>query len=373
MSDGTLTAAVPRIHNAIVEIMRAVGPVAKSQNNKQQGFNYRGIDQVYNAVHPHFAEQGVYSTSTILDAKHIDGKNAAGKAYVHAILRMRFTFWAGDGSSVATEVIGEGIDYGGDKASNKAMSVADKYAILQLLKIPTAMVDADGVAIPTEESVNGNGQAKPTEPRKSVEELMKEAAAQAEGDKADAKESEFTTAAHRTRIEQLFSELGMTADQQTKAIAKRNASTLRDMKSTAAVELISTLELRLASYKEKREAKMELPLPGSSPGGATCGPCVQSQKDAINKAFEEWAQVDKEACDKAIIEYKKRLFAAGFKGTLDMSANDATRICNAIKTRSMDSFFQRSLEQWRPLEQTNQKPADAAAKQEAAENAILKA
>ena len=42
-----------------------------------------------------------------------------------------------------TEVVGEGMDYGGDKASNKAMSAADKYAILQLLKIPTAMVDSE--------------------------------------------------------------------------------------------------------------------------------------------------------------------------------------------------------------------------------------
>src|SRR3954468_8344584 len=88
---GTLTA--PRIHNAIVEIMRAVGPVAKSQKNQGQGgYSYRGIDQIYNAVHPHFAEHGVYSTSTILDAKHIDGKNEKGKPYVHAILQMRFTF-----------------------------------------------------------------------------------------------------------------------------------------------------------------------------------------------------------------------------------------------------------------------------------------
>ena len=137
------TAKPALIHAAIIAIMRAIEPIAKSQRNEQQGWNFRGIDQVYNAVHPHFAEHGVYSTSTILDMQHKEGKSDKGKPYLHAILRMRFTFWAGDGSSVSTEVVGEGMDFGGDKAPNKAMSVADKYAILQLLKIPTAMIDGD--------------------------------------------------------------------------------------------------------------------------------------------------------------------------------------------------------------------------------------
>lgn len=136
-------ATVPLIHAALIDIMRAVGPIAKSQRNEQQSYNYRGIDAVYNAVHPYFAQYGVYSTSTVLKAEHRESKSEKGKPLLHAILTMRFTFWAADGSSVSTEVVGEGIDYAGDKASNKAMSVADKYAILQLLKIPTASLDPE--------------------------------------------------------------------------------------------------------------------------------------------------------------------------------------------------------------------------------------
>lgn len=150
------------IHPAIIQIMRAIGPIAKSLRNEQQNFNYRGIDQVYNTVHPHFAEHGVYSTSTILAAEHKEGKSDRGKPYIHSILQMRFTFWAADGSSVSTEVVGEGIDYSGDKASNKAMSTADKYAILQLLKIPTAMVDADA---PLRENPEPNRRAPKAQPR----------------------------------------------------------------------------------------------------------------------------------------------------------------------------------------------------------------
>lgn len=165
-----MSEAIPKIYGQIAKIMNEVGPIAKDQKNQQQHFNYRGIDKVYNAVHPLFAKYSVFSTSTILEADHHVTKRASRSGeqnVVHAILKMRFTFWTEDGSSVATEVIGEGIDYGGDKASNKAMSIADKYAILQLLKIPTAAVDPDADDKPPEPEYEGSqelprGEEHPT-------------------------------------------------------------------------------------------------------------------------------------------------------------------------------------------------------------------
>lgn len=132
-----------KIHAAIIAIMRSIGPIAKDSQNTQQNYKFRGVDAVYNACHPHFSQHGVYSTSEVLDAIHTTDKSAKGQTIYNAILKMRFTYHAEDGSSVSTEVVGHGQDYGGDKASNKAMSVADKYALLQLLKIPVAMADPD--------------------------------------------------------------------------------------------------------------------------------------------------------------------------------------------------------------------------------------
>lgn len=137
------TPAVPLIHARIIAIMRAVGPIAKDSQNTQQNYKFRGIDAVYNKCHPHFAEHGVFSTSEILESTHTTEQDKNGKPVNRTILKMRFTYFTEDGSSVFTEVVGEGMDYGGDKASNKAMSAADKYALLQLLKIPTAMIDSD--------------------------------------------------------------------------------------------------------------------------------------------------------------------------------------------------------------------------------------
>lgn len=137
-----------KIHAAIIAIMRSVGPIAKGQKNVTQNFMYRGVDDVYNACHPQFAEHGVYQTSKILDHHHETTQTQKGTPMTRVLLKMEFTFWAEDGSFVSTQVIGEGMDWGGDKAHNKAMSIASKYALLQLLQIPTAMVDPDKFTSP---------------------------------------------------------------------------------------------------------------------------------------------------------------------------------------------------------------------------------
>jgi hypothetical protein len=66
----------------------------------------------------------------------------SGGSLIYRVLRIRFNFIAEDGSSAACTVIGEGMDTG-DKASNKAMAVALKYALTQMLLLPYDEVDPD--------------------------------------------------------------------------------------------------------------------------------------------------------------------------------------------------------------------------------------
>ena len=68
--------------------------------------------------------------------------NRNGTTLIYSILKIKYTMFAPDGSNVSCTVIGEGMD-SGDKASNKAMSVAMKYAMFQLFFIPTEAVDPD--------------------------------------------------------------------------------------------------------------------------------------------------------------------------------------------------------------------------------------
>ncbi len=123
------------IHEALAAIATEVPSIEKSRNNQQQGFKYRGIDDVYAAIHPLFSKHGVFSVPVVEAERSEERTTKNGGALIYRILTVRYDFFAKDGSFVSAKVIGEGMD-SGDKASNKALAVAHKYALLQILSIP---------------------------------------------------------------------------------------------------------------------------------------------------------------------------------------------------------------------------------------------
>ena len=134
--NATITATEGGIHTAMVKIMSEVNAIGKDRKNSAQGYNFRGIDDVYFALHKVMAANGVFTTTEVLDERSEERVGKGGGALIYRILRVKITFWASDGSSVFSVVVGEGMD-SGDKASNKALSVAQKYALLQAFLIPT--------------------------------------------------------------------------------------------------------------------------------------------------------------------------------------------------------------------------------------------
>lgn len=131
-----------QIYGLIGQAMKKIGAIGKDSRNAQQGFMYRGIDAVYNALNPVMAELGLFICPEILEQRREERTTKTGTVLTYSILTMRYTVYAPDGSNVSCTVIGEGMD-SGDKASNKAMSVAMKYAMFQLFFIPTEVVDPD--------------------------------------------------------------------------------------------------------------------------------------------------------------------------------------------------------------------------------------
>ena len=138
---------VPLIFTQIPKALAEIGAIGKSKRNQQQGFMYRGVDDVYNAVNPVLAKFGLFMTAEVLEQTREERETAKGARLIYVVLKMRYRIYAADGSFVQTEVIGEGMD-SGDKASNKAMSIAYKYALFQLLCIPTETVDPDAEVHP---------------------------------------------------------------------------------------------------------------------------------------------------------------------------------------------------------------------------------
>lgn len=142
------------IYGAINAAMADIGAIQKDKKNKSQGFMYRGVDDVMNALNPAFIEHKIFVATEVLDQRREERKTANNGNLIYSICKVQFTFYsAEDGSNIKVVTIGEGMD-SGDKATNKAMSVAFKYACFQLF------------CIPTEEMSDERADARPVDPDK---------------------------------------------------------------------------------------------------------------------------------------------------------------------------------------------------------------
>ena len=133
----------PKIYAAIAGVINDIGTVSKDKVNKQQGFKYRSIDDVYSVLNPALAKNRVFILPEILNESREIKTTAKGTQMICVILDMKYTIYAEDGSHIQTTLKGEAMDTG-DKAINKAMAIAYKYLCFQLFCIPVeAMADPD--------------------------------------------------------------------------------------------------------------------------------------------------------------------------------------------------------------------------------------
>lgn len=131
------------IYEAISATMNDVGAIGKNTRNTQQGFMFRGIDAVMNALQPALIKNHIFVVPEVLEQTREERVSQKGGNLIYSICKIKYTFYAEDGSFVTAVVIGEGMDTG-DKATNKAMSIAFKYACFQVFCIPTEeMKDPD--------------------------------------------------------------------------------------------------------------------------------------------------------------------------------------------------------------------------------------
>lgn len=133
------TDKVPAVYTAIGMVQGALATtgIGKGRRNVQQGYVFRGVDDIYNAVARLLATHGLCVIPRFTDRVVVERTNAKGTALFYVTLRAEFDFVAAaDGSKHTAITYGEAMD-GGDKATNKAMSAAYKYALLQTFAIPT--------------------------------------------------------------------------------------------------------------------------------------------------------------------------------------------------------------------------------------------
>ena len=133
-----------KIYAAMSGVMAEIGAIAKAGENRAQGFKFRGIDDVYNAVHGAMIKHQVFCIPRVLTRTETIGETKQGSKSFRVILEMEFDFATIDGSIVTVgPIFGEAMDTS-DKATNKANSACHKYAFLMTFAIPTRdLEDAD--------------------------------------------------------------------------------------------------------------------------------------------------------------------------------------------------------------------------------------
>ena len=131
---------VPHVYVAINAVMDEVSRVgiAKDRNNQSQGYKFRGIDDVYNALAPILSKHHLIITPRGLARTCEERPTSKGGVIFYVNVTVEYDLIsAKDGSKItAGPMYGEAMD-SADKATNKAQSAAYKYMAMQQFCIPT--------------------------------------------------------------------------------------------------------------------------------------------------------------------------------------------------------------------------------------------
>lgn len=136
------------INQQLVNVTRKIAAegIGKTRNNTQQGYKFRGVDEVMNAFAPILASEGLYLRPRFSEREVAERVSAKGGALFCVTLKAEFDFSNESGETVTVgPFYGEAMD-SADKATNKAMAVAFKYAMFQTFCVPLEAVtggDAD--------------------------------------------------------------------------------------------------------------------------------------------------------------------------------------------------------------------------------------
>lgn len=128
------------VYKAISEVQDALAKIGigKTHDAKAGGgsYKFRGIDDVYNALAPLLPEHGLCILPRTIERSVTERQSKSGNSIFSVVVDMEFDFvCSSDGSKHTVRMMGEAMD-SGDKATNKAMSAAYKYACFQAFCIP---------------------------------------------------------------------------------------------------------------------------------------------------------------------------------------------------------------------------------------------
>lgn len=142
-----------KVYSAISRVTEELARegISKGRKNEQQGYKFRGIDDVYNAIASVVSKHGLCILPRVLSRSATERATKNGGVMSYVVTDMEFDLVCAEDDSMHTiRIVGEAMD-SADKATNKAMSAAMKYACLMAFQIPTeGDNDADATTPPVE-------------------------------------------------------------------------------------------------------------------------------------------------------------------------------------------------------------------------------
>jgi len=242
-----------QIYKSIIGVMQDIGAVGKNSKNIQQNFMFRGIDAVMNALNPALIKNKVFAVPEVLEQQREERKSAKGFNLIYSVCKMRYTFFAEDGSSIQAIVIGEGMD-SGDKATNKAMAIAYKYACFQVFCIPTEELrDTDS------HMEDPDKECHETKPKKTTSKSAAKISAANAGTPKAQPVQECTEITHVTdvMVKSIHNELMRTGVTEEKILKMFNIETLKDMTIQQYKSCMKKLEITPNKVEKTEVAKNE--------------------------------------------------------------------------------------------------------------------
>jgi len=231
-----------RIYEAISNVMADIGAVGKNNTNNFDKYKFRGIDDVMNALYPAMVKNHVFVTPEVLESLREERVSKEGKSnMMYSVLKIKYTFYTDDGSSVSCVVIGEAMDRS-DKSTNKAMSAGFKYACFQTFCIPTEeMQDADAESPELGTKVDSNTRESKKEEKSYEKETHSEPVRQESISEPSSYIPEKSSLINTAQIHQISDELKRTGVTLKQVLAIGKVDSLEKMSQTTAVAIINKL------------------------------------------------------------------------------------------------------------------------------------
>lgn len=207
-----------KVYSAISKVTEELAKqgVGKDQVNTFDRYKFRGIDDVYNALAPLLAKHKLCVLPKVLSREVAERVSQKGGALFYVTVMVEYAFVSSEDGSAHTVVsVGEAMDRG-DKATNKAMSAAYKYACFQAF------------CIPTEGDNDADAATHAVEPHQHPAQYQKSELAQVMSEGNDIATCEFWRSMTQDAQQQQWSQLDKESQKHLKALLQEHPTQIKE-------------------------------------------------------------------------------------------------------------------------------------------------